>query len=99
LSPPPQSSGATVAGDLIDPLVWALSSRIKLPAMGNPAMEELVAHLLSSARKAADETVERLAGAVRNGDRRQLLAALGGAIFVGRFLGRHSQRKIDNLES
>jgi len=93
--PPPQSSGAVAASDVIEPLVWALSRAIKLPAMGNPAMDELFERLQGSARGVADETVEGLVRAVRYGDRPQLLAVLGGAMFVGWFLGRHNQRKID----
>jgi ABC-type multidrug transport system fused ATPase/permease subunit len=90
---PPPSSGATAVSDLIEPLVWALSRTIKLPAMENPAMDELFARLQSSARGVADETVEGLVRTVRDGDRPQLFAALGGAMFVGWFLGRHSERK------
>jgi hypothetical protein len=95
LSHPPPSSGATAASDLIEPLVWALSRTIELPPMGNPAMDELFARLQSSARGVADETVEGLVRTVRDGDRPQLFAALGGAMFVGWFLGRHSERKIE----
>jgi uncharacterized membrane protein YqjE len=94
-APPPQSSGAPAASELIEPLVSALSRTIKLPAMGNPAMDEIIARLQSSARGVADETVEGLVRAVQYGDRPQLFAALGGAIFVGWFLGRHGQRKIE----
>jgi hypothetical protein len=89
LPPPPQPSGATAADDLIEPLVWALSKTIKLPTMGDPAMDALFARLQSSARGVADETVEGLVRAVRYGDRPQFFAALGGAIFVGWLLGRH----------
>jgi uncharacterized membrane protein len=89
----PPSSGATAASDLIEPLVWALSRTIKLPAMENPALDEVFARLQSSARGVADETVEGLVRAIRYGDRPQLFAALGGAMFVGWFLGRHSERK------
>jgi len=92
LPAPQQSAGASAAGDLIEPLVWALSKTIKLPAIGNPAMDELLARLQSSARGVADETAEGLVRAVRYGDRPQLFAALGGAMFVGWFLGRHNQR-------
>jgi hypothetical protein len=63
--------------------------------MGNPTIDELFVRLQSSARGAADETVEGLVHAVRYGNRPQLFAALGGAVFVGWFLGRYSQRKID----
>jgi amino acid transporter len=98
LPAPQQSAGAIAASDLIEPLVWALSSTIKLPAMENPAMDELFARLQTSARDVADETAEGLVRAVRYGDRPQLFAALGGAMFVGWFLGRHNQRKIDVRE-
>jgi uncharacterized membrane protein len=93
LPPLPQTSGATAASDLIEPLVWALSGTIKLPTLGNPAMRELFARLRSSAGGVAEETVEGLVRAVRSGDRPQLLAVLGGAMFVGWFLGRQDQRK------
>jgi hypothetical protein len=79
--------------------VWALSRMIKLPAMGNPVMDELFARLQSSARGVADETVEGLVRAVRYGDRPQLFAALGSAMFVGWFLCHHSQRKIDTRDA
>jgi hypothetical protein len=93
LPPSVQSSGAAAASDLIEPLVWALSKTIELPAMGNPAMDELFARLQSSARGVADETVKGLGRRVQYGERPQLFAALGGALFVGWFLGHHYHRK------
>jgi ABC-type multidrug transport system fused ATPase/permease subunit len=93
LPPPAQSSGAAAASDLIEPLVWALSGTIKLPTMGHPAMDELFARLQSSARGVADETVKGLVRGVQYGERPQLFATLGGALFVGWFLGRHNHRK------
>jgi uncharacterized membrane protein len=92
LSSPPRFSDSS--NDLIEPLVSALSRTIKVPDMGNPAMNELFARLQRSARGVADETLEGLVRAVRYGDRPHLFAALGGAMFVGWFLGRHDQRKI-----
>ena len=97
LPAPQQASGATAASDLVEPLVWALSSTIKLPTLGNPVLEELSARLRSSAAGVADESVEALVRAVRHGGRPQLFAALGGAMFVGWFLARHSQRKTQHL--
>jgi uncharacterized membrane protein YqjE len=91
LPAPPQTSAAAVASDLIEPLVWALSSTIKLPTIGNRVSEELFTRLRSSAAGVADESVDALVCAVRDGGRPQLFAALGGAMFVGWFLGR--QRK------
>jgi uncharacterized membrane protein len=91
---PSQSSSA---GDLIEPLVWALSGTTKLPAMGNLAMDELFTRLQSSARGVADETVDSLVRTVRSGDRPQLVLALGSAMFVGWLLGRQSERKVDVL--
>jgi uncharacterized membrane protein len=99
LPPPQMPSETTTASDLIEPLGWALSRTIKLPTTGNPAMDELFARLQSSARGVADETVEGLTRAVRYGDRPQLFAALGGAMFVGWFLGRHNQRKINRRDA
>jgi hypothetical protein len=93
LAAPPQTSGAATASDLIEPLVWALSSTIKLLTIGNPVLEELFARLRSSAAGVAGESVEALVCAVRDGGRPQLFAGLGGAMFVGWSLGRHSQRK------
>jgi uncharacterized membrane protein len=89
LPPPPQASGATAASDLLEPLVWALSGTIKLPNMEDPTMDELFARLRRSAAGVADESVEALVRAVRSGDRPQLFAALGGAMFAGWLLGRH----------
>jgi ABC-type multidrug transport system fused ATPase/permease subunit len=99
LPPPQQSAGVTAGSDLIEPLVWALSKTIKPPAMENPAMDELFERLQNSARDVADETVEGLVRAVRYGHRTQLFAALSGAMFVGWFLGRHNQRKIDTRDA
>jgi Putative Actinobacterial Holin-X, holin superfamily III len=97
--PPPQATSETIRpSDLIEPLGWALSRTIKLPTMGNPAMDELLARLQSSARGVLDETVEGLTRAVRYGDRPQLFAALGGAMFVGWFLGRHNQHNINSRD-
>jgi hypothetical protein len=90
LPPPERLAGGTAASDLIEPLVGALSKTIKLPATENPAIDELFAQLQSSARDVAEDTVEGLVRAVRYGDRPQLFAALGGAMFVGWFLGRHN---------
>jgi hypothetical protein len=56
-------------------------------------MDELFTHLQSSARGFADETVKGLVRGVQYGDRPQLFAALGGALFVGWFLGHHNHRK------
>jgi Na+-transporting methylmalonyl-CoA/oxaloacetate decarboxylase gamma subunit len=95
LPAPQQPAGATAAGDLIEPLVWALSRTIKLPAMDGPAMDELFSRLQSSARGVADETVEGLVRAVRYGDRPHVFAALGGAMFVGWLLGRHNSDRRD----
>lgn len=90
LPPPERPAEGTAASDLIEPLVGALSKTIKLPATENPAIDELFAHLQSSARDVAEDTVEGLVRTVRYGDRPQLFAALGGAMFVGWFLGRHN---------
>jgi Putative Actinobacterial Holin-X, holin superfamily III len=98
LPPPQMPSETTRPSDLIEPLGWALSRTIKLPTMGNQAMDELFARLQSSARGVADETVEGLTRAVRYGDRSQLFAALGGAMFVGWFLGRHNWRHINSRD-
>jgi uncharacterized membrane protein len=83
------SEADTASSDLINPLVSAFSSMTKLPAMKSPVMDELFAHLQSSAQGVAGETVDGLVRAVRHGDRGQVFAALGGAIFVGWLLGRH----------
>jgi hypothetical protein len=97
--PPPQTTSETTGpSDLIEPLGWALSKTIELPTMGHPAMDELFARLQSTARGVVDETVEGLTRAVRYGDRPQLFAALGGAMFVGWFLGRHNQRNINSRD-
>jgi hypothetical protein len=99
LPPPPQASGATAESDLIEPLVRVLSGTIKLPPMGHPAVDELVARLRSSAAGVADESVEALVRAVRYGGRPQLFAALGGALFVGWLLGRHEAPNSTSLEA
>jgi hypothetical protein len=99
LPPPPQASGATPASDLIEPLVWALCGAIKLPTMGNPTLDGLLARLRTSAAGVADESVEALVRAVRYGNRPQLFAALGGAMFVGWLLGRHESPNSTSSEA
>ena len=100
LAPPYSSvsSEAGAAGDVMEPLVSALSSAIKLPATGNLVMDELFAHLQNSAQAFTDETIDGLTRAVRSGDRPQMFAALGGAMFVGWFLGSR-ERKTDVLKA
>ena len=51
-------------------------------------LDELVENLGAAAHGTADEAVERAANLVRYGDRKQLLALLGGAVFVGWLLAR-----------
>jgi ABC-type multidrug transport system fused ATPase/permease subunit len=87
----------TSASDLVEPLTLILSKMIKFPTIGNPLLDELLVHLRGSARGVADEAVEGVVHAVRYGERRQLFAALGSAIFVGWLLGRHRQHQVDTL--
>jgi hypothetical protein len=79
------------ARDLLEPLALLLPKYIKYPALGHPALDELVENLGAAARGTADEAVERAASLVRYGDRTQLLALLGSAAFVGWLLARHSR--------
>jgi hypothetical protein len=62
---------------------------VKFPTTGNPPLDELLVHLRGSARGVADEAVEGVVHAVRYGERPKLVAALGGAIFIGWLLARH----------
>ncbi len=94
-----QSPRVAAADDLTESVMRALSNVVKLPSTGNAEMDELLAHLQDSARDVADETIEGLTRAVRYGDRSQLFAALGGAIFVGWFMGRrHHGRAVGEAE-
>jgi fumarate reductase subunit C len=95
---PALSSGSTsTASDLVEPLTLILSKMIKFPTVGHPLLDDLVVQLRGSARGIADEAVERVVHVVRDGDRPQLFAALGGAIFVGWLLGRHRAHEVDSL--
>jgi hypothetical protein len=76
------------ARDLLEPLAFLLPKYIKYPALGHPELDQLVENLAATARGTADEAVERAANLVRHGDRTQLLALLGGAVFVGWLLAR-----------
>jgi len=76
------------ARDLLEPLALLLPKYIKYPALGHPVLDELVENLGVAARGTADEAVERAANLVRYGDRKQLLALLSGAVFVGWLLAR-----------
>jgi hypothetical protein len=73
---------------MLEPLAFLLPKYIKYPALGDPVLDELVENLGAAARKTADEAVERAANLVRYGDRRQLVALLSGAVFVGWLLAR-----------
>jgi uncharacterized membrane protein len=97
-SPAQVPSGSTsAASDLVEPLTMILSKMIKFPTAGNPLLDDLLVHLRGSARGVADEAVERVVHAVRYGDRLHLFGALGGAILVGWFLGRHHPHEVDVL--
>ena len=97
LPPPAQSLGSSSASDLVEPLTLILSKMVTFPVTGNPLLDELLVRLRGSARGVADEAVERVVHAVRYGDRPHLFAALGGAILVGWFLGRHHPHEVDAL--
>jgi hypothetical protein len=76
------------ARDLLEPLALLLPKYIKYPALGHPALNELVENLGATARGIADEALDKAANLVRHGDRKQLFALLGGALFVGWLLAR-----------
>ena len=78
------------ARDLIEPLAFILAKYVRFPTLGHPVLDELVGHLRTSARGTADETIERAADLVRQGDRTHLLIILSGAAFVGWLLSRES---------
>jgi len=80
---------STSASDLLESLTLILSKMVKFPTTGNPPLDELLVHLRGSARGVADEAVEGVVHAVRYGERPKLVAALGGAIFIGWLLARH----------
>jgi len=84
----PRQTHTEPARNLLEPLALLLPKYIKYPALGHPVLDELVENLGAAARGTADEAVERAANLVRYGDRKQLLALLGGAVFVGWLLAR-----------
>ena len=86
---------STSAGDLIEPLTLILSKMIKFPTVGHPLLDDLLVHLRGPVRGVAEETVERVAHAVRYGARSQLVMALGSAALIGWFLGRHRPDETD----
>ena len=76
--PVPQALRSTSApGDLVEPLTLILSKMIKFPTLGNPLLDRLLIHVRSSARSVADQVVDGVAHAVRDGSGPQLAAALG----------------------
>ena len=87
--PATPSLAPTSASDLVESLTLILSKMVKFPTTGNPPLDELLIHLRGSARGVADEAVEGVVHAVRYGERPKLVAALGGAIFIGWLLARH----------
>jgi ABC-type multidrug transport system fused ATPase/permease subunit len=91
------SLAPTSASDLVEPLALILSKMIKFPTNGNPPLDELIVHLRGAARGAADEAVEGVVHAVRYGERTQLVAALGGAVFVGWLLACHRPHHVSSL--
>ena len=84
----PRQTHTEPARNLLEPLALLLPKYIKYPALGHPELDQLVENLGATARGTADEAVERAANLVRYGDRKQLLALLGGAVFVGWLLAR-----------
>jgi Putative Actinobacterial Holin-X, holin superfamily III len=87
--PATPSLAPTSASDLLESLTLILSKMVKFPTTGNPPLDELLVHLRGCARGVADEAVEGVVHAVRYGERPKLVAALGGAIFIGWLLARH----------
>jgi hypothetical protein len=87
--PATPSLAPTSASDLVESLTLILSKMVKFPTTGNPPLDELLVHLRGSARGVADEAVEGVVHAVRYGERPKLVAALGGAIFIGWLFARH----------
>jgi len=79
------------ARDLLEPLAFLLAKYVRYPALEDPVLDEFVGNLRTTAREAADETVERAANLVRYGNRGQLLVLLGGAAFVGWLLARQNE--------
>ena len=63
--------------------------------VGDTVVDDLWVWLLDPVRGVADETVERVAHAVRYGARSQLVMALGSAVLIGWFLGRHRPHEVE----
>jgi hypothetical protein len=84
-------AGATFSQQRLGKSVaFLLGKYVRYPALGHPALDDLIGKLRVSARGTADEAVERAANLMRHGDRSQLLVLLGGAAFVGWLLARPS---------
>jgi hypothetical protein len=88
IAPAPALAPAS-AGDLVEPLSLMLSNLMKFPTTGKPVLDELLLQLRGSAQPVADEAVECVARTVRYGDRTNVIAVLGSAVFFGWLLARH----------
>jgi ABC-type protease/lipase transport system fused ATPase/permease subunit len=98
IAPPVQPLSSTSASDLIEPLSLVLSRMIRFPSVGNPVLDDLLVRLRESARGVADDAVQTVAHAVRDGNRPHMLAVLGGAVLLGWVLGRHHSPEADALQ-
>jgi hypothetical protein len=94
LGPPEVGTFSTneSAADLFEPLAFAFAKYVRFPALGNPVLDQLVGDLKASAQGTADDAVRRAANLIRNGDRTQLLAMIGGAAALGWLLARQNSQ-------
>lgn len=94
---PPRSTPErplTAAQDLIEPLAFLLSKYLRYPTIGHPVLDDLVGHLKANAHGTMEETVERAARVVQEGDRKNLFVVLTGAAFIGWLLSHHARQHV-----
>jgi hypothetical protein len=89
---PPETSPAS-ANDLVEPMAFVLSRVVKFPTIGNPALDEMIGRLRTTAQGAAEEAIDRAADVVRHGSRFNLVFVLAGTTFLSWLVTHHSRRQ------
>jgi hypothetical protein len=83
---------AASASDLVEPLAFFLSKYVRVPTVGNPAVDELIGNLRATAHGSTDEAIDRAAEVIRHGNRSSMVFVLAGTAFLAWLLTQNSGR-------
>jgi hypothetical protein len=92
LAPPEAEPVSTreTAADLFEPLSFVFSKYVRVPRFGDPVLDQFVEGLKASAHGSADDAVRVAANLIRQGNRTELFATIGGAIALGWLLAKRN---------